>query len=207
MRAGAVESIEEAMSPTIQDRQGDLDLKKHRLGELRTRARTATAELRSGVEEQIACALALADETTRLWWQAWEAALVHPAERTSEKGATLAKGLESARQALEETLREAQEDARGFDQPLARLDELQQKAAEFSLWIRECLARWEMLGEAAPPLDAERIARARVGHARGEGENLDGVLSRVEAGAVGEGLDNAVEMRVPSHGRTSPTAA
>jgi hypothetical protein len=90
--------------------------------------------------------------------------------------------LGDAEQALRVALSRAEEDSPMFQRPPARLDELRARAEEFPLWARECLARWGMLDRPAPTLDSERVARAQVAYARGDHEDMDDVLSRVQAG-------------------------
>jgi hypothetical protein len=142
----------------------------------------AAEELRTAIESEIDTVMPLADEAVRIWEAQWEAALGNPALDRSKETETLRGVLAEAEQALREALRGAEEHAHMFERPLARLDDLKERAAEFSLWARECLARWEMLAQPAPTLDYERIARAQAAYARGEHEDLDDVLSRVQAG-------------------------
>lgn len=65
---------------------------------------------------------------------------------------------------------------------VARLSQFEEQATTFPLWIKECMARWEMLERPAPTLDPDRLARARAAYARGDHEDVNDVLSRVEAG-------------------------
>jgi hypothetical protein len=156
--------------------------KRKRLERLLDELRVAVEELRGATESEIALVLELTDEAARAWEAIWAAALADPsADRTNETK-LLRRLLEDTGLYLQETLRRSQEDAGRFERPLARLDELEARTADFPLWSRECLARWEMLDKPAPPLDPERIARAQAARARGECEDLDDLLSRVEAG-------------------------
>ncbi|HBI43995.1 MAG TPA: hypothetical protein DDY78_14265 [Planctomycetales bacterium] len=155
---------------------------KKRLEQLLEQIRTAAEEFRVATERHIAGVLALADEAARIWEARWEAALRdHDKDRATE-AEMLQWVLEDAGQALQEALRDAREYAPMFDRPLTRIDELEVKAAEFPLWARERLARWEILGLPALTLDPERIARAQTAYARGDHEELADVLSRVQAG-------------------------
>lgn len=153
-----------------------------RLEQLLDEIRDAAEEVRAKTEASIASVLALADEAARIWDEMWEAALGNPAVDRGKEPEILPWVLQDAEQALREALRWAQEHAHLFKRPLARLAELEARAADFPLWARECLARWEMLDRPAPPLDPERIARAQAAYARGEHEDVDDVLSRVQAG-------------------------
>jgi hypothetical protein len=90
--------------------------------------------------------------------------------------------MEDAGRFLQEALPWAQGCSLLFERPPARLDELEARTAEFPLWARERLARWEMLDHPTQPLDPERIARARSAFAQGEHEGVDEVLSRIQSG-------------------------
>jgi hypothetical protein len=152
------------------------------LGQLLEKLGAEAEEYRHVSEEQIDLALALAENATELWEKRWEEALRNPGADRGEITKQLRGVLTDAEQELTKELGNLQEDARRLGQPLARLDELQDRVAEFPLWVRECLARWEMLDEPAPPLDRERVARAQAAYARGEHEALGDVLSRVQGG-------------------------
>jgi hypothetical protein len=156
--------------------------KTKRLEQLLEEIRAAAEELRAATEAHVAAVLALADMAAGVWEERWKAALRDPAVDRAEGAEILQWVLEDAGEVLQEALQWAQQQAHMSERPLARLDELKARAAEFPLWARECLARWEMLGRPAPPLDPERIARAQAAFARGEHEGVDDVLSRVQAG-------------------------
>jgi len=156
--------------------------KKNRLEQLLDAIRAAVEEMKATTEAQIAAVLALAEEATRIWEAMWAEALGDPATDRAKVTTVLRWVLEAAEQTLREALRRSQELADRFERPPARLDELASRVAEFPLWARECLARWEMLDCPAPPLDSERVARAQAACSRGECEDVEEVLSRVEAG-------------------------
>lgn len=151
-------------------------------GDLLEQIRILAEEFKVATESHIAAVLALADEAARIWEARWEAALRNPAKDRETEAEMLQWVLEDAGQVLLEALREAREYEPMFERPLARLDELEARGAEFPLWARERLARWEMLSLPAPTLDPERIARAQTAYARGDHEELADVLSRVQAG-------------------------
>jgi len=174
MRADAVAVIALASKIRI------VSERKKPVEQLLAEMRAASEELRAALEGEIATAISLADEAARIW----EAAVGDSASNRASEAETLRGVLGDAEQALREAFRGAQEHAHIFERPLARLDELEVKAAEFPLWARECLARWEMLDRPAPTLDPERVARAQAAYARGEHEDMDGVLSRVQAGGA-----------------------
>lgn len=153
-----------------------------RLEQLLDEIRAAADDVRASSEAYIAAVLALADEAARIWDSMLVAALSKAAIDRDKQTKMLRSVLDDAEQALREALRSAREDAHMFERPLARLDELESRTAEFPLWARECLARWEMLDRPAPTLDPERIARAQAAYTRGDHEDLDNVLSRVQAG-------------------------
>jgi hypothetical protein len=142
--------------------------------------RAAVAGVRTAIEASISSALALADEAAHVWEANWEAAHGNVTMDRAKEAEALRWILEDAGETLRDALRRAEEDANRFEQPLSRFDELQTRAAEFPLWARECLARWDMLDHPAPALDPERIARAQAAYARGEHEDIDDVLARVQ---------------------------
>ncbi|HBI41450.1 MAG TPA: hypothetical protein DDY78_01160 [Planctomycetales bacterium] len=144
--------------------------------------RILAEEFKIATESHIAAVLALADQAARIWEAMWETALRNPDKDRATEAEVLRWVLDDAAQVLLEALRNVREEAPLFERPLARLDELEARAAEFPLWARERLARWEMLGLPAPILDPERIARAQAAYARGDHEELTDVLSRVQAG-------------------------
>jgi hypothetical protein len=152
------------------------------LAELLEEIRAAAEELRTPTEQQIAAVLNLADMAANIWEGMWEAALGDLAADRVKDAAVLRWVLQDTGQTLQEALGWARGHARMLERPLARLDELEARAAEFPLWARECLARWEMLDRPAPPLDPERIASAQADYARGEHEGIDELLSRIQAG-------------------------
>ncbi len=152
--------------------------KKKHLEQLLEDIRAAAENLRSTTEAYIAAVLALADQAVRIWEAMWEAAGRDPAMDRAKEVETLRWVLQDAGQALQEAVRRAGM----FERPLARLDELQARAAAFPLWTQECLTRWEMLACSAPSLDPERVARAQAAYARGDHEELDAVLARVQEG-------------------------
>ena len=155
--------------------------RKKPLEQLLEDMRAASEELRAALEGEIATVIALADEAIRIWKAAWEAAVADPTRDRVNEAQILREVLGDAEQSLREALRAAEEHVHMFQRPLARLDELVARGEEFPLWVRECLARWEMLDRPAPTLDPERIARAQAAYARGEHEDMDDVLSRVQA--------------------------
>ncbi len=144
--------------------------------------RSAAEELRAKTESSIAGVLALTDEAVRIWKAMWEAALAGLTTDRPKETEMLRWALENAGRRLDEVLGWARQDADRFERPLAGFHELEARAAEFSLWARECLARWQMLDQPAPTLDRDRVARAQAAYARGEHEDLREVLSRVQAG-------------------------
>ena len=159
-----------------------IDETKKRL-ELQLEERQAAAnELRAKTEAGIAGVLTLADEAARFWEATWKRAFVERTRDRQQDGEILRSVLKDAEQKLQEVLNCAQQHAHIFQGTLARLDELEDRGADFSLWVRECLARWEMLDHPMPKLDREQIARAQAAYARGECEDVADVLARVLAG-------------------------
>jgi hypothetical protein len=153
-----------------------------RLKELLDEMRAAAEELRGGTEKHIAAVLTLAEMATRVWESSWEAAFVDPTLDRAKEAEILRWVLDDAGRKLREALRWIRAHAGLFEQPLARLDQLEARAAEFPLWARECLARWEMLSRPAPPLDPARIAGVQAAYSRGEHEEIKDVLTRVQSG-------------------------
>jgi len=51
---------------------------------------------------------------------------------------------------------------------VARLAQFEEQSKAFPLWVRECTARWEMLGRPHKPLKPERIAESQAAYKQGE---------------------------------------
>jgi hypothetical protein len=152
------------------------------LEELLESIRTAAEQMRAEMEALIATALQQADAAAGFWEAVWKAALSEPAKDRVQEADLLRWVLEGTGKTLQEALSWVQGHDRLLKRPLAQSNELEVRAAEFPLWARECLARWEMLDRPALPLDPERIARAHAAYARGEHEGVDDVLSRIKGG-------------------------
>jgi hypothetical protein len=153
-----------------------------RLAELLEELRATAEEFKDETEGLIVTALELAEIAARVWEETWEAALRGPDQDRTEKGEILRWVLDDTGHRLRETLGWTQAYSGIIGRPLARLDELEARAARYPLWVRECLARWEMLGRPRKPLNRDRIAQSQAAYARGEGEPVSDVIARVEQG-------------------------
>ena len=65
---------------------------------------------------------------------------------------------------------------------VARLAQFEEQSQAFSLWVKECTARWEMLGQPRKPLRRERIAESQSAYQRGDSEPISDVIARLEKG-------------------------
>ena len=65
---------------------------------------------------------------------------------------------------------------------VARLAQFEEQSKAFPLWVKECIARWEMLGRPRRPLNRQRIAESQAAYQRGEGEPVSETIARLEQG-------------------------
>ena len=65
---------------------------------------------------------------------------------------------------------------------VARLAQFEEQSKVFSLWVKECTARWELLARPHKPLNRKRIAQSQAAYDRGEGESVSDVIARLEQG-------------------------
>jgi hypothetical protein len=155
---------------------------KRQLEQLLEDVRAAAEEQRGATEAHIAGVLALADSAARIWETTWEEAFSDRALDRATATAMLRWVLEDAGQLLRDALLWARAFGNMLERPLARLDELEVRAAEFPLWAQECLARWEILDRPRKLLDRERLARSRAAYEQGECEDVADIMARVERG-------------------------
>jgi len=149
---------------------------------------TATAK-GGGEDEAAAIADFFVDEgigvrqsSLRLWDHHWTRALAGKLSDRSEHGpklfALLERGSRFIRRGAE--IARAYADLSGHE--VARLAQFEEQSKAFPLWVKECMARWEMLDRPRKPLNRERIARSQTAYERGEGEPVSDVVARLEQG-------------------------
>ena len=118
----------------------------------------------------------------RLWDHYWTRALAGRIPDRQERGTKVFAPLERGEQILRRhaTLARAYANLSGHE--VARLAHSEEQSKAFPLWVKECKARWEMLGRPRKPLNRERIAESQAAYARGEGEPVSEVIARLEQG-------------------------
>jgi len=118
----------------------------------------------------------------RLWDHHWTRALAGKIPDRSEHGAKLFALLERG----DRIIRRGAEIARSYadlsGHEVARLAQFEEQGKAFALWVKECRARWEMLGRPRRPIDRERIAESKAAYGRGEGEQVAEIVGRLEQG-------------------------
>lgn len=143
----------------------------------------------SGEEEAAAIADFFVDEgigvrqsSLRLWEYHWTRALAGKGSDRQEQGEKLFSLLERGGRLLRRgaALARAYADLSGH--AVARLAQFEEQSQAFPLWVKECSARWEMLGRPRKPLRPEQIAESQAAYARGEGEPVSEVITRLEQG-------------------------
>ncbi len=126
IRADAVAVIALASETSI----SIVPTKRKHLGELLEAIRSANEELRVATEADVAAVLNLADEAARVWEETWTAALQDSAMNRAKEAELLRWVLDETEQSLRVTLHRIQAQGYLFDRPLARVDELEARAAE-----------------------------------------------------------------------------
>jgi hypothetical protein len=149
---------------------------------------TATAT-GGGEDEAAAIADFFVDEgigtrqsSLRLWEHAWARALAGKIPDPRERGATLFSLLERGGHIIRRSAAAARAYVAVSGREVARLAQLEEQSNAFPLWVKECRARWEMLGRPRKPLQRERIAEAQAAYQRGEGEPVAEVIAGLEQG-------------------------
>ena len=118
----------------------------------------------------------------RLWDYHWTRALAGKIPDRRERGAKLLSLLERGGRIIRRgaAIARAYADLSGHE--VARLAQFEEQSKAFPLWVKECMARWEMLGRPRKPLNRERIAESQAAYERGEGEPVSDVIARLEQG-------------------------
>ena len=149
---------------------------------------TATAT-GGGEDEAAAIADFFVDEgigvrqsSLRLWDYHWSRALAGKIPDRREHGAKLLALLERGGRIIRRGAAIARAYADLSGQAVARLAPFEEQSKAFPLWVKECSARWEMLGRPRKPLKRERIAESQAAYERGEGEAVSDVVARLEQG-------------------------
>jgi hypothetical protein len=147
---------------------------------------TATGD---GEDEAAAIADFFVDEgigvrqsSLRLWDHHWTRALAGKIQDRRERGAKLLSLLERGGHIVRRGAAIARAYADLSGQEVARLAQFEEQSKAFSLWVKECRARWEMLSRPHEPLNRERIGESQAAYERGEGEPVSDVVARLEQG-------------------------
>ncbi len=149
-----------------------------------------TAAAAGGAEEEAAAiadffvdeGIGVRQSSLRLWDHHWTRALAGKILDRRERGAKLLSLLERGGRIIRRgaALARAYADLSGH--AVARLAQFEEQSKAFPLWVKECAARWEMLGRPHKPLKRERIAESQAAYERGEGEPVSDVVARLEQG-------------------------
>jgi len=118
----------------------------------------------------------------RLWDYHWTRALAGKTSNWSEHGENLLSLLERGGRIISRgaAIARAYADLSGHD--VARLAQFEEQSKVFPLWVKECVARWQMLSRPRDPLRRERIAESQAAYDRGEGEPISEAIARLEQG-------------------------
>jgi hypothetical protein len=149
----------------------------------------AAAAAGGGADEAAAIADFFVDEgigvrqsSQRLWEHHWARALAGKIPDRNERGSKLRALLERGGRIIRRGAEIARAYADASGREVARLSQFEEQSREFPLWVKECMARWEMLGRPRKPLRPEQIAQAQAAYQRGEGEPVAEVIARLEQG-------------------------
>jgi hypothetical protein len=118
----------------------------------------------------------------RLWDHRWKRALAGKIPDRRERGAQLLALLERGGRIIRRSAAVARAYADASGHEVARLAQFEEQSKAFPVWVKECQARWEMLGRPHEPLNRERVAESQAAYERGEGEALSDLLARLEQG-------------------------
>jgi hypothetical protein len=118
----------------------------------------------------------------RFWDHHWMRALAGKIPDHGEFGEKLRSLLERGGRIIGRSAALARAYADLSGREIARLAQFEEQSKAFPLWIKECLARWEMLGRPHKSLRRERIAESQAAYERGEGEPVSDVITRLEQG-------------------------
>ncbi len=149
---------------------------------------TATAT-DGGEDEAAAIADFFVDEgigvrqsSLRLWDHHWTRALAGKVLDRRERGAKLLTPLQQGGRIIRRGMAIARAYADVSGHEVARLAQFEEQSKALPLWVKECMARWEMLARPRKPLERERIAESQAAYQRGEGEPVSDVVARLEQG-------------------------
>jgi hypothetical protein len=149
-----------------------------------------TAAITGGGEEEAAAiadffvdeGIGVRQSSLRLWEYHWTRALAGKMSDRREHGAKLFSLLERGGRIIRRGAAIARAYADLSGHPVARLAQFEEQSNAFPFWIKECSARWEMLGRPHKPIKRERIAESQAAYERGEGEPVSEVVARLEQG-------------------------
>lgn len=157
--------------------------------EARINSSDAANAVSGGSDEAAAIADFFVDEgigvrqnSLRLWHIHWSRALANRAQDPRERGAKLFSLLERGESIIRQCAALARVYANLSGHEVARLGQFEEQSKSFSVWIKECKARWEMLARPQQPLNCDRIAESQAAYGRGEGEAVADVVARLERG-------------------------
>ena len=126
--------------------------------------------------------IGLRQSSLRLWEYNWTMALEGKISDRRERGIKLLALLERGARLLSRDAAAARALADLSGCEVARLDQFEEQAKAFPLWVAERMALWEVLDRPHKPLDREQIARAQAEFERGECEDVSDILARLEKG-------------------------
>ena len=118
----------------------------------------------------------------RLWDHHWTRAQAGKIPDLRERGAKLLSLLERGGRIIRRGAEIALANAKVSGHEVARLAPFEEQSEAFPRWVKECRARWDMLGRPPKPLNRERIAGSQAPYERGEGEPVSDVIARLEQG-------------------------
>jgi hypothetical protein len=118
----------------------------------------------------------------RLWDHYWTRALAGKIPDRQERGEKLLSLLERGGRIISNHAAVARAYADTSGHEVARLAQFEEQSKAFPLWVKECRARWAMLGRPREPLNREGIAKSQAAYERDEGEPVSEVIARLEQG-------------------------
>jgi hypothetical protein len=124
--------------------------------------------------------IGIRQSSLRLWDYHWTNALAGKILNRQERGARLFALLDRGGHLIRRGAVFARVYADWSGHDLARLARFEEQGQAFFVWVKECKTRWDMLDQPRRPLRRERIAESQAAYARGEGEPISEVISRLK---------------------------
>jgi len=134
------------------------------------------------LEDLVQEVLSMRGDLSSLWQRIWESAAADKVEDFQALGLALRELFERCLRNMLAIRVIAEEVSRESGQAIAGIGDLQLAIAELQQLQQRVFAHWPWADRPWPALNRSMVAESRASSARGEGEELDRALARVQAG-------------------------